>query len=91
MGLGWQRQTEGQLEGLRQAGKYLLAVERVRSKTAAYRLTKDQMEQVKEHEATEKTVFEYGLRAMYPSVWLRMEKGQSVLEKSPVIGMERRG
>ena len=63
MGLGWQRQTEGQLEGLRQAGKYLLAVERVRSKTAAYRLTKDQMEQVKEHEATEKTVFEYGLRA----------------------------
>jgi hypothetical protein len=39
------------------------------------------MEQVKEHEATEKTVFEYGLRAMYPSVWLRMEKGQSVLEK----------
>ncbi len=49
------------------------------------------MEQVKEHEATEKTVFEYGLRAMYPSVWLSMEKEQSVLEKSPVIGMERRG
>jgi hypothetical protein len=84
IGWGWQCQTEGQLEGLRQAGKYLLAVERVRSKKAAYRLTKDQMEQVKEHEATEKTAFESGLRAMYPSVWLRMEKGQSVLEKSPV-------
>jgi hypothetical protein len=67
-GLGLAVPDRRQLEGLRRAGKYLLAVERVSSKKAAYRLTKDQMEQVKEHEATEKTAFEPGLRAMYPSV-----------------------
>ena len=81
-GIGLVIPDRRQLEGLRRSAKYLLAVERVRSKKGSYKLTKDQMEQLREREQTEKSGFESGVRALYPAVWLlKMENGKPGIEK----------
>jgi hypothetical protein len=81
-GLGLAVSDRRQLEGLRRAAKYLLAVERVRQKRSSYKLNKEQMDQLKEREATERSAFESGLRVVYPAVWLlKMENGQPALDK----------
>jgi hypothetical protein len=81
-GVGLAISDRRQLEGLRRSAKYLLAIERVRLKKTSYKLTKDQMEQLKEREQTEKSGFESGIRALYPAVLLlKMENGNPALEK----------
>lgn len=81
-GIGLAISDKRQLEGLRRSAKYLLAVERVRSKKGSYKLTKDQMEQLKEREQTEKSGFESGVRALYPTVLLlKMQNGKPALER----------
>jgi len=86
-GLGLAVIDRRQLPGLRTAAKYLLAVERVRAKKTAYRLSKDQIDQLKEREDTDKAAFESGMRVLYPAIWLlKMESGQFVLEKHEIGG-----
>lgn len=81
-GIGLAISDKRQLEGLRRSAKYLLAVDRVRSKKGSYKLTKDQMEQLREREQTEKSGFESGVRALYRAVWLlKMENGKPGIEK----------
>jgi hypothetical protein len=81
-GIGLAISDRRQLEGLRRSAKYLLAVERVRAKKGSYKLTKEQMDQLKEREQTEKSGFESGVRALYPAVWLlKMENGKPAIEK----------
>jgi len=81
-GIGLAIPDRRQLEGLRRSAKYLLAIERVRSKKGSYKLTKDQMEQLKEREQTEKSGFESGIRALYHAVWLlKMENGKPAIDK----------
>ncbi len=84
-GVGLAIPDRRQLEGLRRSAKYLLAVDRVRRKKASYKLTKEQMEQLKEREETEKSGFESIIRALYSAVWLlKVENGKPVLEKFEV-------
>jgi len=86
-GLGLAVPERKELEGLRRAAKYLLAIDRVRAKRASYKLTKEQMDQLKEREATERSALEAGLRALYTGVWLlRMQEGQPALEKLDIGG-----
>ncbi|MEM3059151.1 MAG: DUF499 domain-containing protein [Methanomassiliicoccales archaeon] len=81
-GIGLAVPDRRQLEGLRRSAKYLLAIERVRSKKGSYKLTKDQLEQLREREQTEKSGFESGIRILYPEVWLlKMENGKPAIEK----------
>jgi hypothetical protein len=81
-GIGLGISDKRQLEGLRRSARYLLAVERVRLKKGSYKLTKEQMEQLREREQTEKSGFESGVRVLYPAVWLlKMENGKPAIEK----------
>ncbi len=76
-----------EMEGIRRAARYLLAVDRVRKKQSSYKLGKDQMDQLKERESTEKAALEAGLRILYSSVWLlRVDGGKPALEKLEVGG-----
>lgn len=86
-GLGLAIPERKEIEGIRRAAKYLLAVERVRKKSNSYKLNKDQLGQLKEREDTEKAGFESGLRSLYASVWLlKMDEGKASLEKLEIGG-----
>jgi len=86
-GLGLAVPDSREIEGIRRAARYLLAVDRVRKKQSSYKLSKDQQDQLKERESTEKTAMEAGLRTLYSSVWLlRMDAGNPVLEKLEIGG-----
>lgn len=75
------------VEALRRAARYLIAVDRVEEKRQQHRLTKDQLDQLKERRATEKAAAESALRALYPVVWLpRVEDGGLDLEVVEVGG-----
>ena len=70
------------VEALRRAVRYLLAVERVEANRVQHRLTKDQLDQLKERKRSEEAAAEASLRELYLSVWLpRMEKGKESIEK----------
>lgn len=76
-----------QIEALRRAVRYLLAIERVDSKKLQLRLTKDQLDQLRERRRTEEAAVESSLRALYAAVWLpRMEGGTLGVEKVEVGG-----
>ncbi len=70
------------VETLRRAVRYLLAVERVEANKLQHRLTKDQLDQLKERKRSEEAAAEASMRELYLSVWLpRMEKGKESIEK----------
>jgi hypothetical protein len=72
------------VESLRRAVRYLLAIERVDAKKQQHRLTKDQLDQLKERRRTEEAAAESAFRELYLAVWLpRMnkEKGEPEIEK----------
>lgn len=75
-----------QIEPLRRAIRYLIAVERVKGKKKSLNLTEEQLEQLKEREKTEKAAKDSSFRNLYNAVWLlKIEDGNAVLEK-PEIG-----
>ena len=59
-----------QIEPLRRAVRYLLAIERVDEKKQQLRLSKDQLEQLKERRRTEEAAAESAFRNLYSAVWL---------------------
>ena len=69
-GLGIAVPAADQIEVLRRAVRYLLAVERVRSKWREHNLTDAQKSQLREREATEKAAAESALLKLYGEVWL---------------------
>lgn len=76
-----------QIEALRRAVRYLVAIERVESKKQHLRLIKDQIDQLRERRRTEEAAIESALRALYAAVWLpRMEGGTLGIEKVEVGG-----
>ena len=86
-GLGLVVPNRQRIVGLRRAARYLLAIERVRAKRSSYRLTKEQIDQLKEQESTEKAALESDLRGLYSAVWLlKIEQGQPTLEKVDAAG-----
>lgn len=86
-GVGLAVPDRRQVEPLRRAARYLLAVDRVEKKKTQYKLTKDQAQQLKERRQTEDGVAQGALRNLYAEVWLpRMEAGQLDIES-----VERKG
>ena len=64
-----------QIEILRRAVRYLLAVERVRNKWREHNLTDAQKSQLNERDATERAVAESALLKLYGEVWLPSSDG----------------
>ena len=81
-GLGLAIPDKRQIEALRRAVRYLLAIERVESQKNQFRLTKDQLEQLRERRQTETAAMESCFRELYSAVWLpQVVEGQVSLEK----------
>lgn len=86
-GIGLAMPDKKPIESLRRAVRYLLAVERVEDKKNQLRLSKDQLEQLREHRRTHEGVLESSLRSLYNAVWLaRVESGALGIEKVEVGG-----
>jgi hypothetical protein len=81
-GVGLAIPEKKQIESLRRAVRYLLAIERVDAKKQQMRLSKDQLDQLKERRRTEEAASESAFRELYTSVWLpRVEAGGLGIEK----------
>lgn len=81
-GLGLAIPDKKQIEALRRAVRYLLAIERVETKKQQLRLSKDQLDQLKERKRTEQAAAESCFRELYNAVWLpRIVGGELDLEK----------
>jgi hypothetical protein len=81
-GLGLAIPDKKEIEALRRAVRYLLAIERVDAKKQQLRLTKDQLDQLKERKRTEEAAAESCFRDLYAAVWLpRVEGGEIDLER----------
>lgn len=81
-GLGLAIPDKKQIEALRRAVRYLLAIERVEAKKQQLRLTKDQLDQLKERKRTEEAAAESCFRDLYTAVWLpRVESGEIDIER----------
>jgi hypothetical protein len=81
-GLGLAIPDKKQIEALRRAVRYLLAIERVEAKRQQLRLTKDQLDQLKERKRTEEAAAESCFRDLYAAVWLpRVEDGEIDIER----------
>ncbi|MCD6101177.1 MAG: ATP-binding protein [Candidatus Marinimicrobia bacterium] len=78
---------KNQIEPLRRAVRYLIAVQRVKGKNKSLNLTEEQQEQLKEREKTEKASRDSSFRNLYNTVWLlNLEDGKPVLETREVGG-----
>lgn len=81
-GLGLAIPEKKQIEALRRAVRYLLAIDRVDAKKQQLRLTKDQLDQLRERKRTEQAAAESCFRELYTSVWLpRVQGGELEIEK----------
>jgi len=81
-GLGLAVPAADQIEILRRAARYLLAIEGVKNKAKELNLTDAQKSQLRERESTEKAAAESAFLKLYTEVWLpRMEAGGLGLEK----------
>ncbi|MFL6208742.1 MAG: ATP-binding protein [Pyrinomonadaceae bacterium] len=86
-GLGLAIPQVAQVNALRRAVRYLLAVEKVEASKTQHRLTKEQLDQLRERRRTEETAIEYAFRELYTAVWLpRIESGQIQIEKVELGG-----
>ena len=78
---------KSQVEPLKRAIKYLIAIERVKSRKKQLNLTEEQLEQLKEREKTERSGFESCLKNVYSSIWLlKVDNGKTLIEKLEIGG-----
>jgi len=81
-GVGLAIPDKKQIETLRRAVRYLLAVERVETKKQQLRLTKDQLDQLRERKRTEQAASESSFRELYTAAWLpRVVGGELEIER----------
>lgn len=81
-GLGLAIPEKKQIEALRRAVRYLLAIDRVEAKKQQLRLTKDQLDQLRERKRTEQAAAESCFRELYTAAWLpRVQDGELEIEK----------
>lgn len=88
-GLGLAVPQQTQVTALRRAVRYLLAIEKVESRhrQSQLRLTKDQLDQLRERRRTEEAAIESAFRDLYTAVWLpRVEAGQIGIDKVELTG-----
>ncbi|PKN67833.1 MAG: AAA family ATPase [Deltaproteobacteria bacterium HGW-Deltaproteobacteria-15] len=81
-GLGLAIPEKKQIEALRRAVRYLLAIDRVEAKKQQLRLTKDHYDQLKERKRTEQAAAESCFRELYSAVWLpRVQSGELEIQR----------
>lgn len=86
-GIGLAIPEKKQVEPLRRAVRYLLAVEKVEGKKSQHKLSRDQLDQLKERKRSEQANAEAAIRALYASVWLpRIDGGNIEVERVEVGG-----
>jgi hypothetical protein len=86
-GVGLAIPDKRQIESLRRAVRYLLAMEKVEENKRQHRLTQDQLEQLRERRRSEEASAESSFRRIYDSVWLpRIDNGDLSLERVEVGG-----
>jgi hypothetical protein len=86
-GIGLAVPHKQQVEPLRRAVRYLLAVGKVEEKRSQHHLSKDQTDQLRERQRTEQAAAESALRNLYPCVWLpRVGKEALEIEQVEVGG-----
>ncbi len=86
-GLGLAVPSDDQVEILRRAVRYLLAIEQVRARARQLNLTDEQKSQLRERESTEKAAAEAALLKLYLEVWLpRAEAGGLAVDVIAVGG-----
>ena len=86
-GVGLAIPDKKQIESIRRAVRYLLAIEKVDENRRQHRLTQDQLEQLRERRRSEEASAESSFRRIYDSVWLpRIENGEISLERVEVGG-----
>lgn len=85
--LGLAIPDQRQLQPLRRAVRYLLAIESVELKKRQLGVTREQAEQLKERKDTELAALESALRSLYTAVWLlKMEDSEIALDKVAIGG-----
>ena len=77
-GLGLAVPAADQIEVLRRAVRYLLAIERVKLKAKQHNLTDEQRGQLRERESTEKAAAESAFLKLYTEVWLPKLDGSAI-------------
>ena len=70
--------TDDQIEALRRAVRYLLAIERVKAKSKQHNLTDEQRGQLRERESTERAAAESAFLKLYTEVWLPKVEGSGI-------------
>ncbi len=85
-GLGLAVPAADQIEILRRAVRYLLAIERVKAKAKQHNLTDEQKGQLRERESTEKAAAESAFLKLYTEVWLPKLEGSSIGIESIAVG-----
>ena len=86
-GLGLAIPSADQVEPLRRAVRYLLAVEQVKLKPKQYNLTDSQKDQLREREATERGYAESAFLKLYLEVWFpKVEDGSVAIDRVAVGG-----
>jgi hypothetical protein len=85
-GLGLAIPTGDQIEVLRRAVRYLLAIERVKGKAKQLNLTDEQKIQLREREATEKATAESAFLKLYTQVWLPKVEGSGMAIEPVLVG-----
>lgn len=81
-GLGLAIPSSDQIEILRRAVRYLVAVEQVKAKAKQHNLTDEQKGQLRERETTERAAAESAFLKLYMEVWLpRVENGGVGIDK----------
>lgn len=80
--------TSDQIESLRRAVRYMISIERVKSKAKQHNLTDEQRGQLRERESTEKAAAESAFLKLYTEVWLpKLENSAIVIDSVEVGGM----
>jgi len=80
--------TADQIEALRRAVRYLLSIERVKTKATQHNLTNEQRGQLREREATERAAAESAVLKLYTEVWLpKLDNSAIAIETIEVGGM----
>ena len=85
-GLGLAIPAGDQIEGLRRAVRYLMAIERVKAKAKQHNLTDEQKIQLKEREGTEKGLAESAFLRLYAEVWLPKVEGSGIGIEPVAVG-----
>jgi hypothetical protein len=85
-GLGLAVPSADQIEALRRAVRYLVAIEQVKEKAKQLNLTDEQKAQLRERESTERAAVESAFLKLYTGVWLPRVEGTGLGVESVAVG-----